>query len=169
VSIQRNGHGAGDVTGGELLGGPDVDHRRASRLDAIKQFLAADRVGVVAQVGLAGGADVRQPVVGDGAQQGEQRGHVVTGEPVEDLRAFAAGGDEVGLLEGLQVCGGGGQPQFRRLRECIDRALALGEQVEQLQPLAAGQCLAHASELVEQGVLGIPVAAHSSPIIFGIV
>jgi hypothetical protein len=62
----------------------------------------------------------------------------------------------------------GRQPQLRRLRERLDRALALGDQVEQFQPLATRQRLADPSELVEQRVLGIPVT-HGPPIILGIV
>ena len=74
------------MSGGELLGRPDVDHGRASRSDALQQLLAADGVGVVAEVGLTRRLHIGQPVIGDSAQQREQPGDVISCQPVACTR-----------------------------------------------------------------------------------
>jgi hypothetical protein len=38
-------------------------------------------------------------------------------------------------------------------RELVDGARCLGEQIEQLEPAWAGECLAHQCDRLEQGVL----------------
>lgn len=71
--------------------------------------------------------------LGDLAQEAVEGADVVAGEALVDPYAFAAAGDEPGLLEGLQVRRGGGQVQSGRLGERVDRALTLRRQVEQSQ------------------------------------
>ena len=90
----------------------------------------------VGGAGLVGGGPVG---AGDLLQQRVQGGDVVADETVVDAHAVAAGGDESGLPEGLQVGGGGGQAESGGLGEGVDAALALGEQVEQFQAFAVGQ------------------------------
>ncbi len=65
--------------------------------------------------------------VGDLAQEREQLGDVVAGEPVVDPDAFPARGDETGLLQGLQVRRGGREVESGGLGQGVDGALALGE------------------------------------------
>jgi hypothetical protein len=101
----------------------------------------------VGGAGLVGGGPVG---AGDLLQQRVQGGDVVADETVVDAHAVAAGGDESGLPEGLQVGGGGGQAESGGLGEGVDAALALGEQVEQFQAFAVGQRLAGLGDGVEQ-------------------
>jgi len=67
------------------------------------------------------------------AELGVRRGHVVTGQRVEDPGPVTSGAHQVGLLEDLQVRGRGGQPKVGGLGELIDGPLALRQQVQQLQ------------------------------------
>ncbi len=69
---------------------------------------------------------------------------------VEDLAAQAG--------VGLASC----SAHLRRRGEVLDAALALGEQVEQLQPLRAGQRLADACELLIQLGLALALAHRCS-------
>jgi hypothetical protein len=52
--------------------------------------------------------------------------------------------------------------------QVLHAALALGEQVQQLEPGQAGQRLAHPGELLVHGDLRRAVRQHCIPIIFGI-
>ena len=52
----------------------------------------------------------------------------------------------------------GGQAELAGAGEGIDGALALGQQVQQLQALSTAQGLADPGELIEQLVLGGPIA-----------
>jgi hypothetical protein len=143
------------VSGEVLLHRPHVQHDDIAGRHAGAQFLVAHLAGgVLAEVGVAGSGHGGLVGFGNLAQQCEQLGDVVAGEPVVDAHAFAAGGDEAGLLEGLQVCRGGGQVQPGCLGEGVDGALALGEQVQQFQALSAGQCFAAGREGVVEGGLG---------------
>ena len=113
--------------------------------------------GAWAEVGAGGGLDVGQVGAGHRPQQRQQLGDVGAGQPVVDLGAVAAGGHQVGRLQGLQMRRRGGQAELAGAGQGIDGALALGQQVQQLQALSAAQGLADPGELVEQRVLGGPI------------
>ena len=51
----------------------------------------------------------------------------------------------------------GGQPQLAGPSQRIDGALALGQQIQQLQALPTTEGLADSGELIEQHVLGGPI------------
>ena len=87
---------------------------------------------------------------GDGAQLGDERGDVGTGQAIDDAAAVATGGDEPGVAEPLQVRRCGRDVQPGDAGQFDDGSFALGEQLEHLQPGSAAQCLADAGHGVVQ-------------------
>jgi hypothetical protein len=72
------------------------------------------------------------------------------GQPVDDGTTLAPRLHQPGLLELLQMLRHVGDGQVHGARERIDRALGLGQEFQQLQPLAVRHGASDARELFEQ-------------------
>src|SRR5437660_12398791 len=70
-----------------------------------------------------------------------------------DEEALLAALDQASLAQRLQMLRGVGQREPDLVGERLDAALALGEQLEQLEPVRAGQGLPDAGELSVEAVL----------------
>jgi MFS family permease len=89
-------------------------------------------------------------------------------EPVVDPDPVAAGGDQPGAGQHPQLSGGVGHLHLRGPGQVLDAALALGEQVQQLQPGRVGQRLADPGELLVQGHLPcVVIAIAAFVVVFG--
>src|SRR5262249_47344763 len=89
-----------------------------------------------------------------GGSKGEPKGQdLVASQPVEDVRPPALGLHEPGALEHLKVPGRVGDRQAGLAGEGIDAAWCLSEQIQQLEPLLAGERRADAGELAVDPVL----------------
>ena len=85
----------------------------------------------------------------------EQDDDFVSAQAVLHELAFLAADDEAGLLELLQVLGGVGDRRGGQLGEILDIALALGEQLQQVEAHRARQGGADAGEVLEDVALRI--------------
>src|SRR6266496_6693200 len=70
--------------------------------------------------------------------------------PVEDPRPLPARANETRPSENVQVLGGVRDALRDLVRDLLDRALALREQIDDLRPAAAAERLRHRRERVEQ-------------------
>ena len=70
-----------------------------------------------------------------------------------DELAVAAVRDQAGPPELLQVLRGVGDGEASALRQRLDAALALGEVLEQLEPVRVSEAPRHQRQLLEQRVL----------------
>src|ERR671919_2983865 len=76
--------------------------------------------------------------------------HPLAREPVVDPRAVAAGTDEPRSRELLQVMRGVGDALLDLARQLVDRALALGENVDDLGATAVANRLRNRGERIEE-------------------
>ena len=88
-------------------------------------------------------------MLGHGSQTCQQFDDVVSGQPVEHLRPLLAAADQAGLAQLLEVLRGVGNRQPRDLRQGIHAAFALGQELQQFQPVSITQRLADTRELGE--------------------
>ncbi len=148
--IERDGECAGDVSSVVLDCGADVDDDDIAVARACEEVTAVDRFEVVArlEVVVFELRDLGEPGRGDVAECAEECGDVGAGEPVEDPGPRTPGVDDPGATEGLQVRGRGGDPEAGRARDGVDAALALREQVEDLDPLGMRDGLGDPGELL---------------------
>ena len=141
------------MTGLELVGGADVDEDDVAAPQALQQLIAVDALDLLAEVVTRRALDLRQPLGGGVSQREPEAEHVLTRQLVADPGAVPLAGDQAGRVQGLQVLGGIRHRLLARLRQLVDRAWALGEQVEQLEAARAGEGLAHHRDRFEQGCL----------------
>src|SRR5579859_5376791 len=138
------------VAGRVFVGWTHVEDDDLARGGPAKQLVAGDLLDAAAQVGVPGRAHLGEQRRGGIADPREQPGYVVAGQRVEDAGALLARGDQPRLVKYLQVGRAAAQAQASLAGEILHAALALREQVHQLQPLRAGQRLADAGELLIQ-------------------
>lgn len=101
-------------------------------------FLARNRFQAVAhtQVGLHQPVHLGHVAPGGRAQGGEQAHHVVAGEVVVGVLGLAAGLDQTGVAQVLQVLGGVGHGQARDCGQGLDATRILGDKFQQFQAIA---------------------------------
>ena len=155
--IEGNRHRGGNVAGRVFLSRPHIDHRDVSGLDPLEKIGATDLLGSWAEVGVGSNFDIGQVGAGHRPHKRQQVGDIGAGDPVIHLGAVAAGAHQVGRLQGLQMRRRGAQAELTGAGQGIDCALALGQQVQQLQALSTAQGFADPGELIEQRVLGGPI------------
>ena len=83
------------------------------------------------------------------------------GQAIVRVGAFAADIDELGTPQCLEVLGGVGEGEAGLSREFFHRALALGQEVEQLEPVRVGDGLAYPGELVVEQILEFTMVVHT--------
>src|SRR5204863_7513489 len=91
--VDGNRSGAGDVAGGELGGGPHVEHHHVASLEASGELLAVDglEAGSVAEVVLGQPLDSGDVLGGDAPQRHPQFADPVAGQHVHDPGPFPPG------------------------------------------------------------------------------
>ena len=87
----------------------------------------------------------------------------VARQRVVDAGPVAAGGEQARPGQGPEVVGGVGDALVDLAGDLLDRALALGEDIDDLGSPAAGQRLGHLGEAFEQRVLRGPVTHDTHP------
>jgi hypothetical protein len=93
---------------------------------------------------------VSKPARGDRADRRKQLVHIVPGETVQDPGPIPPRDDETRAPQRLEM---GGRQTDRDGGPCpedLDAALALGQQVEELDPVRVGECAADPGELLVQ-------------------
>lgn len=137
----------------------------------------ADELGATDRLELVGGAevgpndllDLGQAIVGHATERGQQLEHVITDEAVKDSGALTSSVDQACSSEGLEMGRGQCDAHVGLGRQCLDAVLALGKQVEELDPPGTGEGLADPGELlVERGLRGARRCHSSIPTMFGI-
>src|SRR5439155_15147140 len=106
-----------------------------------------------------------EPALGHAAQRPAQLEDRRVGEPIADKEALLAALDQPSLAQRLQMLRGIGQRDPDLVGERLGAALALGEQLEQLEPVRAGQGLPDAGELSVEAVLEEAVRVGHSQVI----
>ena len=147
------------MAGGVLGPRPDVEHQHLAALETPNELVSPDDVHAVprAQVRAGQTLDPGHVVGRHVAKRRPQLAHSLGGERVEDTGAVAPRGNQPGAGDGPQVVGGVGDALVDLGGDVVDRALALGQEVDQLGPASAGHGLADLSEAVVESVLGRPV------------
>ena len=87
-------------------------------------------------------------------ETGRQLADPIAREPVVDPRALPTRAHQAGAQEQLQVVGGVGEALLDLGRDLLDRALPLGEHVDDLGPPPAAKRLGYRRERIEEGGLG---------------
>src|SRR6266511_578199 len=153
--VQRDRQRARDVPGDKLLRRAHVEDHHVAAGGALHQLGAADRLQGVAghEVVLDDPVHLRQAGPGQVPQRGDEAGDLLAGQPVVHPGGLLAGLHQAGVAQHLQVRRGVGHPHPGRPGEGLDGVLALGEQLQQLDPLGAGDRLVGAGELLVEPVL----------------
>ena len=86
----------------------------------------------------------------DSAQRRHEVEHGLVGERAEDELAFAAGGDDPGPPHLLQVLRRVGDREAGSLRQDLDTPLALGQLLQEFEPMRVRQRFGDGRELGEQ-------------------
>lgn len=160
--LERDRDRARDMTSLVLLAWTQVEEDDVPGLGAADELVAADRLELAGcpEVRADDLLDLGQAVVGDRAQRRQQLQHVVAREAVEDPWPLAPRLDEPCLAECLEMRGSQGYARVGLAGQGLDAVLALGEEVEQLDPAGAGQGLADSGELLVEGGLRRAWARH---------
>ena len=147
--VERHGDGAVDVLRLVLFARPHVDEDDASFLEAAQELLPADRRELVASVEIVARdlVELGQLRLAGGAQRPPQRVHRRRRDAIEDALRRATALDETSRVQHLEVLRRVGDRQLRFAGQILDGALALLEEVQQLQAYGTGQRLAQAGEL----------------------
>ena len=90
---------------------------------------------------------------GDIADRRPEIAHPLARQPIEDPRPLPARANETRTSEHAQVLRRVRDALRDLVRDLLDRALALREQIDDLRPAAAAERLRHRRERVEQGHL----------------
>jgi len=154
--VQGDRHGAGDVPGLVLLARAHVDHDQlVARVEAPTELGCVDRLERVAglEVGADRLGDLAELGAGDLLDGLQQPAHGVVGDAVVDVSAVPTDRYQAGTSEFLELGGGGRHLEVGGPGQFLDRAFALAQQIEQLQPLGVAHDLADPSELLVEGVL----------------
>jgi hypothetical protein len=143
----------------KFLGWPDVQHDQVfTPLQPTKQFRARDRLKTVpgAEVSVGQFADLRTVLGSHAAQVAPQVEHLRIPELVVDASTVPPAADQTYLTEQLQVLTGvrNGEPGLRC--QALDRALAVGEDVDDLEAPPVRQRLRQPGELIKQRRFGCP-------------
>ena len=77
--------------------------------------------------------------------------HPLARKPIEDPRPLPARANQTGPSQNMQVLRRVRDALRDLVRDLVDRALALREQIDDLRPAAAAERLRHGRERVEQG------------------
>lgn len=128
-----------------------------------REFLGADCRALKPRNGelLDDPLDVRKPFRAHQAKCEPQFEHVIAGQSIGHLRAFAFGLHEVRSAQHLEMLRDVRDGHLRLGSQGIDVAWSLGKQVDQFQPALAGQGLSNARELPVQPLL-IDTMRHGS-------
>ena len=163
--VDRDRAGAGDVSGGVLGGGSDVDDHDVAGGEPLGELVAADLLEPAAVAEVGGGQLVELVVVGGGdvAQRRPEFADTVGGEPVVDPGPVASGGDETGAGEDPEVERGVGDALADLVSQLLDVALALGEHVDELGAAPVAERLGDLGEGVEQRILRLPITHRQPP------
>jgi hypothetical protein len=85
--------------------------------------------------------------VGHRLERAQETHGLVVGQPIEDEGALAPRGDQVCVEKHAQMGAGVLDGHLDLVGDVLDGALALGEEVEQLEPLRAGEGVADPGEV----------------------
>ena len=126
------------------------------------QLRAVDHLDAVAvtQVGRRQLLEAGDMGLGHVAYRGPELGHPVARQRVVDAGPVPAGGQQTRPGQGAEVVGGVGDALVDLAGDLLHRALALGEDIDDLGSPTAGQRLGHLGEALEQRVLGGAVTHH---------
>ena len=121
-------------------------------LRAVEQLLRGHRLQLVPgrEVEPHDALDLGDVGLADLAERRAEPDHLVARQPVVDELAFLPPDDEPGLAQLLKVLGGVRHRHAGQGGELVDTALALGEQLEELEPGAARERGADPGELLEE-------------------
>jgi hypothetical protein len=145
---KRDRDRTGDVTGLVLLDRPEIDDNRVARADPLEQLGPAHGLDWLAEIRARRSLGVGEPVRSDGADRGQQLIHIVPGEAVEDPGPIPTRHDETRAPQFLKMRGRQADRDGSPSREDLDAALALGEKVEQLDPVRVSERAADPGELL---------------------
>ncbi len=132
----------------------EVSGPAASAAKARKRMSAAlvtSRLEVVAHHPV----DLGQAGTGDATQRDEQGADVITNDPVEDLGADLAGLDQPGSTQHLQVGRSIGDAHPGGVRQGVDAALGLRDQLQKLDASWTGRGLGDQGEVFVQPILDL--------------
>ena len=160
----RYGERAGDMSGGELFGRSDVDHRdvavahHASQIGERHPFQPV----VTVEVELYDALDLREPAVPNGFEGAKEPHDIIISESVVHIRTVSARVDELRLPQDAQV--GARVLEWRRdvLGQPLDALFALAQQAEQLDALGTRERVSDSCELGVQCVFELAVGRHRS-------
>src|SRR2546427_3470321 len=154
----------GDVPGGELRLGPDVEHDHIAGPEAGRELLAAQRLEAVpvAEVGCCQRLDPSHVLSGDIPQGSPSLADPVAGQHVDDASALTSGPQQAGAGHRPQVMRGVGNALSDLGGDLLDRALALGKEVDDLGPVPVAERLGDRSQRPEERILRRPVAHTAS-------
>ena len=155
-------HGAGNVAGLEFVGRSNVQDGDVSLSHQPAKLSEVDRLEliVVVEVEAHHVLHVGQMGVAELLEGAEQGKDIVAGEAVVDVGSVATRLDEAGLAEHAEVCAGVLDGRGRFVGEGFDGALALPEEVEELDAFWAREGVADAGKLRVEGVLEFAMSWH---------
>ena len=132
-----------------------VDHDHLAAPGLRQQLLAPDagHAGGIGHHLLQRHAQFDQVLFGHLAQRHAELGDIAAAEPVDHALAFAPHLHQPRLLQRLQMGAGELDVDAHVGGNRFDRLLPLRQHLQHLQPLRAGQCLAHAGDLFVQKIL----------------
>jgi hypothetical protein len=155
--IHRNRDGAGDVPRGVLVRRPRVENDDICRARSLQQIGHRDGLGVraVGKMFADEAIEFRAALLRHLSQRNAQLGDGVIGEPIPHEQLFFPAVNESRTPERLEMLRGVGERYSALFRERLDRAAALCQQLEELDPDRTRQRLAQLGEVPVEAVLEV--------------
>ena len=149
-------HRARKVPRGELLRRAHVEDGDEALSRPLEQLPRGDRLEAVLldEIEPDDSLHLRDVGLADAAERREQAHDRVARQAVIDVQPLLPPDDQARLAELLEVLRGVGDRDPGEGGELVDAALALGEELEELQPGRARERRADAGERLEDGALG---------------
>ena len=148
--------GLGQVSRRVLVLRPHVEHRDEAVLEALHELLPRNRLQRIASLEITRDdvTDLGEVALGDPTERCGQIEYRRIAQPIEDTLAVSARRQQAGPAHDPEVLRGVGNRQPDTLGKRFDAALALGEQLQDLQPMAVAERLGDLGKAGKQCALG---------------
>jgi hypothetical protein len=165
--VHRDRNRARDMSGLVFAHRPCVENNHRARPSSLEELLQTHRFRgrSVAELLMHETLEISEPALGDTLDGRAQLEHRRIREAVIDEESLFAAFDQCGLLERLKVLRGVGDRQSGLRSQRINRALGLGQEFQEFQPVWIAERFADSGELAVQAIFEVTVRGHFGQVI----
>ena len=154
---KRDIEGAGKMSKGKFVFGPHVENHDKPVTQPGDHVLSRHRLQRVAGMEVVGhdATDLGHVPLAHASERPHQLNHFrIAGEPIQHALSASFGIDEARTPKDLQVSRGVGEAQFGPRRKFLNAAHALGDVLQQFQPVGVTESLGHLGEAGQDHLFG---------------